>query len=168
MHGQTTLNHALVANASNENAPSPRISGGSSGKRGCILEVSGFSILMLCSRKSELQAELEFLRQQVDTTSSSHHVPVLPNNVANNPFQPQNSNTPQSQNNGLSVSKAASQGLRGVHASSPMNRAPGPPPPAGPELLSSGPIVAGSNPTKGQVIQDLNVDPRDIDGCFSL
>jgi hypothetical protein len=168
MLGQTTLNHALVANASDGNAPSRRISGGSSDKRGYIHGMSGFDMLMLWSSKSELQAELEFLRQQVDATSSSHHVPVLPTNVTENSFQPQVSNTPQSQNSGLTVSEATSQAIRGVHTSRSVNLSPGPHPPPNADLFSSGPIVIHSNPTKGQAIQDLNVDPRDIDECFSL
>lgn len=126
---------------------------------------------MILPSKSELQAELEFLRQRVDTSSSSHHALALPSNIANNSTQPQNSATPQSQISSLTASASASEGASqtflGVALSSPMSHTPAPPLPRV-DLFSSGAVAHHPSSTKGQSLQDLNVDPQDIDECFSL
>lgn len=124
-------------------------------------------MLIIHSSKSELQAELEFLRQRVDTSSSSRRISALPATITNNPFPPQNSSTPQSQVSSLATSDGASQGVLGPAMPSPMSRPPGPP------VLGMNPFSAGhgatySSDTQSQSLQDLVVDARDIDECFSL
>jgi len=66
------------------------------------------------------------------------------------------------------VSEVEPRTLQAIQNLSSINHGPGSAPPPVVELFPPESISSQSNPTQGQAIRDLNVDPQDIDECFAL